>query len=121
MKRIVILSFLLALLIGCAEAQSITRVKNSTLGACPLKSVGELVDKFFGSPSWDNQPYLRDELVTLKGSVRYGNRSAKVELRFVLGQEKNIGVNSMTIDGVIQTRDKIDELLNMMCAASSRR
>jgi hypothetical protein len=55
--------FIMTSLLGCGYSKNVMMVKNGDLSHCPNVTVGQMVDSFFRSPSWESVESRDGELL----------------------------------------------------------
>ena len=125
-KILIVVGIILAIIILVSVFSSDANVKmltESHMSACPQKTVGQMVNGFFASPSWSSgiahgNKDIPDGVtfVNLKGKIAYMDKPVEATLQFVFSEDNSeFSVQALEFNGIPQNQLMIWGLLEKMC------
>lgn len=110
------------ILTGCEESPDIQRVRAASLTVCPNKTVGQMVDAYMKSPSWESGLDDKDvPYVNVSGKVTFKEKEVQATMQFVFNNDKSsFHASSLELNGVPQPNIYVFGLISNMCDAANR-
>ena len=104
-------------LFGCSPDSRVALVKEGSLDECPKATLGEMVDSYIGSPSWEaGESEEGDNFVNIKGTVMYSEKEVDLVLQFMVNTEKGtFEYNALEFNEIPQNNFIAFGLLSNMC------
>ena len=120
LKSTAIFGGFILLLSGCTSAE-VDMVKNGSLSSCPNHTLEEMVDGFFGSPSW-NSGTSDDgiKFVNVSGDMAFSGKEVTGMLQFIISDNnETFQYRAFEINEIPQNNLMAGALLKKMCASAT--
>jgi hypothetical protein len=97
--------------------QEVETIKQNKLGMCPTATVEEMVNGFFGDPSWESDVTDKGiKFVNIGGDMTYANKPVRGVIQFTFSKdETSFEYQAFEINGVPQNQFIAGALLEKMC------
>ena len=107
---------------SCMGTQEISEVQNGKLNNYPNKTIGQAVDGFFGSPSWECiKGEDGNKYVNVTGSIEYMGKEIQAALQFrIYENSNNFQINALEFNGIPQNEIMLMALLENMYSGSDQ-
>jgi len=114
--------FCLGIFLSGCKSEMDDLIKKGSFEACPDHTVETLVTNYFDNPKWESFISPDDDKYHLNatGEIFYNDKPTKILLQFEFTEGENWQINAMDLDGEPQSEEMIYELVNSMCAESSK-
>ncbi len=102
---------------GGTSSQEVKVIKQSKLEMCPTATVEEMVDGFFGDPSWKSGVTEKGiKFVNIGGDITYANKPVRAVIQFTFSKNgTSFKYQAFEINGVPQNQFIAGVLLKKMC------
>ncbi len=100
---------------GVADPSVVTNLKNATLNSYPNKTVGQMVDNYFGNPSWkaivanDGNTYIN-----ITGNITYDGKTVDVLLQYKYNSNNTYDFKALEFNEVPQAKTVYQQLVQSM-------
>ena len=113
LNLLIIWIFLSLFVAGCSSSQEVETIKQSKLEMCPTATVEEMVDRFFGDPSWESDITDEDiKFVNIGGDITYVEKPVRAVIQFIFSKdETSFEYQAFEINGVPQNQLIAEALL----------
>jgi hypothetical protein len=104
-------------LAGCGDSPEVAMVKGGSLGSCPSHTVEQMVDGFFGSPSWESGTTDGGQsFVNVSGDMTMLDKEVRTTLQFMVDAGKGtFEFNAIETNGAPQPQLIALAVLSKMC------
>ena len=100
------------------DSAAMTSVKDGRVKACPIKTLEEMADDFFGSPSWyEFESTTGKTVIEVSGTLSYRGLPADATIQFVVDALGGFEATYLEVDGEAQSLLVLAGLFDKMCAA----
>ncbi len=104
---------------GMGESDEVGMVKHGALHSCPGHTVGQMVDGFMGSPSWESgtsEDGIR--FVNVSGDITYHDKPVRAAIQFTI-EGDGFAFRAFEMNGVPSPDLVAAGLLQAMCASAA--
>lgn len=117
-----IVCFAFIILLGSYGSNEVHMVKNGRLDSCPNATVGQMVDSFMGSPSWESgESGDGKTFVNVAGEITYAGKPVNAQIQFVIDKEHGtFQFQAMEFNKVPQVNLMALGLLDRMCESAKK-
>jgi len=120
LKATVIFSGFILLLSGCTSTE-VNMVKTGSLSSCPNHTLEEMVDGFFGAPSWESGTSDNGmKFVNVSGDMTFSGKEVTGTLQFTISDNnKTFQYRAFEINEIPQNNVMASALLTKMCTSAT--
>jgi hypothetical protein len=114
-------SFIILIIFLSINNNVIHMVKNQKLELCPNITVGQMVDGFIDSPSWESYTTKEEKtVVNISGAILVNKQPVKIIIQFKrVDKNAAFEVNALEFNKSPQTSDMIVNLMRKICKSVS--